>query len=139
MTCPPRLPHLFCGGINPPPFIAMKEAKTGTKVPPATKVAPQVITWDMVDEATDDLFTEDVTFNLAECKADGRLETRRSKTGNIGYRVTTDQGRVVTFWSSTRDLCLETDEDGNCSLLPGTTITDDGSLIPPGSKSSFWD
>jgi hypothetical protein len=117
----------------------MKEAKTGTKVPPATKVATQVITWDMVDEATGDDFTEDITFNLAECKADGRLETRRSKTGNIGYRITTDQGRVVTFWSTTRDLCLQTDEDGNCSLLPGTTITDDGSLIPPGSKSSFWD
>lgn len=105
----------------------------GAKAPVA-----QVITWDMVDESTNDLFTEEISFNLAECKAEGRLETKRSKTGNIGYRVTTDQGRVVTFWSTTRDLCLETDEEGNCTLIPGTTITEDGSLIPPGTQSSFW-
>lgn len=109
----------------------------GAKAPKAAETAAkpklQIVTWDEVDDSTSDDFTEELTFHISE------VETKRSRTGNIGYRVTTDQGRVITFWRTTRDLCIETDEEGNCSLIPGTTVANDGGLIPSGTQSGFWD
>ena len=105
------------------------KAPQGAKAPKAAEAAQpadtagktkSVTTWDEVDESTSDEFTEELTFHISD------VETKRSKTGNVGYRVTTDQGRVITFWRTTRDLCIETDEEGNCSLISGTTVADDG-------------
>jgi len=75
-----------------------------------------------------------LTFNISD------VEAKASKSGNVGFRVTTDQGRVVTFWSSNMDAVVEAlDDDGNHQVIPGTRIADDGGLIPKdASQGGFW-
>jgi hypothetical protein len=75
-----------------------------------------------------------LTFNIES------VEAKASKTGNVGFRVTTDQGRVVTFWSSSMDQVVEaTDDSGNFQVIPGTRIAADDGLIPKdASQGSFW-
>lgn len=75
-----------------------------------------------------------LTFNISS------VEAKASKTGNVGFRVTTDQGRVVTFWSSNMDQVVEAvDESGNFQIIPGTRLADDGGLIPKdSSQGGFW-
>jgi hypothetical protein len=77
---------------------------------------------------------EDMTFNISS------LETKVSKTQNVGFRVTTDQGQQITFWSSNMDQVVEAlDDAGNYQVIPGTRVADDGGLIPAGSKpGGFW-
>ena len=77
---------------------------------------------------------DQLTFNISD------VEAKASKSGNVGFRVTTDQGRVVTFWSSNMDAVVEAlDDDGNHQVIPGTRIADDGGLIPKdASQGSFW-
>ncbi len=77
-----------------------------------------------------------LTFNIKD------VESKISpKTRNVGYRVTLDNGQVVTFWSSNLDQVIEAiDDKGNHRVIAGTRITDDGSLIPKDAKSGgFWD
>ena len=70
------------------------------------------------------------------------MEIRNAETtGNVGFRVTTDQGQVITFWSSNVDQVVEElDNNGNCRVLPGTGISKDGGLIPADrvSTGGFW-
>ena len=76
-----------------------------------------------------------LTFNKAD------LEIQVASNGNVGFRVTTDQGQVITFWSSNVDQVVEElDNIGNCRVLPGTGISRDGGLIPADrvSTSGFW-
>jgi hypothetical protein len=77
---------------------------------------------------------DQLTFNISS------VEAKASKSGNVGFRVTTDQGRVVTFWSSNMDAVVEAlDDDGNHQVIPGTRIADDGGLIPKdASQGGFW-
>lgn len=79
--------------------------------------------------------TEELTFNLKD------VEVRASKTGNVGYRVKTDQGKVITFWDSTMDeVIVETNATrGDYAVAPGVTVTEDGGLIPKGTQANgFW-
>lgn len=77
---------------------------------------------------------EQLTFNIAD------VEAKASRTGNVGFRVTTDQGRVITFWSNLMDQVVEsTDDNGGHRVIPGTRIADDGGLIPKdASQGGFW-
>lgn len=77
---------------------------------------------------------DQLTFNISS------VEAKASKSGNVGFRVTTDQGRVITFWSSNMDAVVEAlDDDGNHQVIPGTRIADDGGLIPKdASQGGFW-
>ena len=78
---------------------------------------------------------EQLTFNIKE------VEVKPSKTGNVGYRVKTDQGKVVTFWASTMDEVIEevNEARGEYAVKAAVTITEDGSLIAPGKGSNgFW-
>ena len=75
------------------------------------------------------------TFNLKN------VETKPSKTGNVGFKATLDSGKVVTFWSSNMDKVVEVENEakGDYRIKPGTQITEDGSLIPSDSASNgFW-
>lgn len=78
--------------------------------------------------------TEGLSFNIAD------VESKISKSGNVGYRVTLANGQVVTFWSSNVDQVIEAiDDKGNHQVIAGTRITDDGSLIPKDAeKGGFW-
>lgn len=82
-----------------------------------------------------DASTSGLTFNIAD------VESKISKTGNVGYRVTLANKQVVTFWSKNLDQVIESiDDEGNHRVIAGTRITDDGSLIPKDAKSGgFWD
>jgi hypothetical protein len=78
-----------------------------------------------------------LTFNISSVQA------KAFKTGNVGFRVTTDQGTVVTFWSSTMDQVVEAlDDAGNFQVIPGVRLAkdDDGSfgLIDPSRSTSIW-
>jgi hypothetical protein len=123
----------------------MANPKPGTKVPSSTKradagaKAPKMSNWDQFDSSFNDTIeTPELTFNISD------VERKKARNGNHGFKVETDQGTVVTFWLSTRDLCIQVDEEGVCSLIEGTTLSepdDNGyvALIPPGSGGSFWD
>jgi hypothetical protein len=77
--------------------------------------------------------TSTLTFNIAS------VETKVSKTGKVGFRATTDQGTVITFWSSNMDQVVEpTDEEGNFRVVPGTSVSQEGSLIDKDAATSFW-
>lgn len=83
-----------------------------------------------------------LTFNLAdaECKA--------SASGNVGFKVKTNQGKVITFWTSTADATVKAlDDAGNFQVIAGTRLAEeklpDGTiaygLIPKESASNgFW-
>lgn len=69
------------------------------------------------------------------------VETKASKTGNVGFKATTDQGKVITFWQSNMDLVVEPVEgkEDQFQVIAGTQITEDGSLIPKGAAvNGFW-
>lgn len=72
------------------------------------------------------------------------VEFRDTKTGkNVGVRVKTDQGKVITFWSSNADEVTEHIDGAEphvFRVVPGTQVLEDGSLIPGDSKAKgFWD
>lgn len=84
-----------------------------------------------------------LTFNLAnaECKA--------SANGNVGFKVKTDQGKVITFWTSTADATVKAlDDAGNFQVIAGTGLA--AEVLPDGttayglidksstSRNSFW-
>lgn len=76
-----------------------------------------------------------LTFNVKN------VETKASKGGNVGFKATTDQGKVITFWQSNMDLVVQAVEgkDDQFEVIPGTQITEDGALIPKGSATTgFW-
>lgn len=103
-----------------------------TSVP---EVTPTISSWEDYDDLFDNEVTEDLTFHISDVKH------KDSGTGNRYYKVRTDQDTVISFWTTTRNLCIEVDVKGNCSLIPGTTITKKGSLIPPGkgNQGDFGD
>ena len=75
-----------------------------------------------------------LTFNISS------VETKVSKTGKVGFRATTDQGTVVTFWSSNMDQVVEpTDDNGNFRVVPGTKVSQEGSLIDKDAAKDFWE
>ena len=103
----------------------------GTTVP-----TPQVTTWDAIDETINDESLE-LTFTLSEVITDKtRWAVSKSNNGNHGFVVKTDDGTVVSFYQSNRDDIWETDDDGVCTLIPGTKMLEDGSLIPGNSSSN---
>jgi len=83
-----------------------------------------------------------LTFNLANA------EVRPTASGNVGFKVKTDQGKVITFWTSTADTTVKAlDDAGNCQVIAGTRLAEeklpDGTiaygLIPKDSASNgFW-
>jgi hypothetical protein len=109
--------------------------KPGAKAP--TKVQP--IGWNDVDNMVNDESLE-LTFTLSEVISDPtRWAVSKSNNGNHGYVVKTDQGDIVSFWASNRDDIWETDDDGVCTLIPGTKMLEDGSLIPGNASSNKLD
>ena len=75
-----------------------------------------------------------LTFNISS------VETKVSKTGKVGFRATTDQGTVITFWSSNMDQVVEpTDDNGNFRVVPGTKVSQEGSLIDKDAAKGFWE
>lgn len=82
-----------------------------------------------------------LTFNIKD------VEIKVANNGNTGFRVTTDQEKVITFWSNQLDsadndpIIEELDDKGNFRVLPGTQVTKEGNLIPGNLKQSggFWD
>jgi hypothetical protein len=80
--------------------------------------------------------TSDLTFNIDD------VETKISKSGNVGVRVKCSNGTIITFWSTNMDQVVEAiDDDGTYQVIAGTKVLDDGSLIPADAASTgkFWD
>lgn len=78
---------------------------------------------------------DQLTFNIAN------VETKPSKTGNVGFKATTDQGKVITFWSSNMDSVVEPvdGKEDEFRVIPGTQVTEEGSLIPKDrTANGFW-
>jgi hypothetical protein len=99
------------------------------------------LTFDMLQkEALGQLAQQ--TFNIAN------VEAKASKSGNVGYKVVTDQGKVITFWASTLTSCIEAvDDNGNFRVVPGTRLAEetlpDGTpalgLVPKdAAQGGFW-
>lgn len=111
--------------------IAAKAAREAAKLQqtsvPEVK-SSKISSWDEYDELFD-TDVENLTFHISDVK-------HKDSKNNRFYKVRTDQDKVISWWRTTRDLVIEVDEEGNCSLLPGTTITDDGALIPAGSGTN---
>ena len=59
------------------------------------------------------------------------------RTQNVWCRVETNKGNIVTFWINSAEDVVEELDNGTCQLLPGTTISQDGALIPGGRKLSW--
>ena len=113
----------------------MNKTKVGAKAPKS-----QVVTWDMVDERIINKESLELTFTLSEVYDDPtRWAISESSNGNHGYVVKTDQGTIVSFYLSNRDDIWETDDDGMCTLIPGTKMLEDGSLIPANASSNKLD
>ena len=73
------------------------------------------------------------TFNIKN------VEVKPTKTGNVGYRVTTDQGKVISFWQSNMDRVIEAIDEDNFRVIPGTSFAEDGGCIPRDAVSGgFW-
>lgn len=72
-----------------------------------------------------------------------KVETKKSKTGNVGLRVVTDQGKTITFWASTADAVVEQVPGGSETqwrVVPGTSVLEDGGLIAKDAQAGgFWD
>lgn len=69
------------------------------------------------------------------------VKTKPSKTGNVGYQATCDNGKVVTFWDTNMDSVVEElDADkGLYGVKHGVQITTEGGLIAADAKSNgFW-
>lgn len=63
-----------------------------------------------------------------------------SKSGQVGFRATCDNGDIVTFWESTADGVIDEIAPGKFRLKPGVDIARDGGLIPAESrnKGGYW-
>lgn len=84
--------------------------------------------------------TEGLTFNINDLTDENVYVAE--KTGNVCYRYTCANGKVISFWSSNADQVVEAiDDKGNHQVIAGTQILDDGSLIPSDKRStgSVWD
>ena len=75
-----------------------------------------------------------------------KIENVESKaspiTGNVGFRVETDEGKTITFWLSNMDEVVELTDaaTGLYTVIPGTRVAADGGLIPASAKAGgFWD
>lgn len=94
------------------------------------------LTKSILDESQSGL-----TFNIND------VESKVSKHGNVGYRVTCTNGQVITFFANNKEGVYQLDElieaidnDGTHRVLAGVRLSDDGSLIPKNAKSGgFWD
>ena len=83
-----------------------------------------------------------LTFNIS------KVDSVPTSTGNVSFKVETEEGKIVTFWSSKMDEVVEpTDDKGNYRVVPGTRLAaetlKDGTaafgLIPKGSaKGGIW-
>ena len=77
-----------------------------------------------------------LTFNI------NNVESKASPvTGNVGFRVKTEEGKVITFWLSNMDEVVElTDEKaGLYTVIPCTRVAEDGGLIPKTANAGgFW-
>lgn len=60
------------------------------------------------------------------------------RTNNVWCRAKTSKGNTVTFWINNASDVVEETADGKLRLLPSTTISSDGALIPGGTSLS-WD
>lgn len=121
MGCPIKLPHHKFGGEGSPSFASLN-----------SKIMAATLLHALVEQAISQ-DTSTLTFNIAS------VETKVSKTGKVGFRATTDQGTVITFWSSNMDQVVEpTDEEGNFRVVPGTSVSQEGSLIDKDAATSFW-
>lgn len=96
-----------------------------------SKVLPTLA--DLATQASASMDT--LTFNIEN------VEHKASKTGNVGFRATCDNGNVITFWSGNMDQVVEMiDNNGNYRVLPGTRVSNDGGLIPKDARQGgFWD
>jgi hypothetical protein len=68
------------------------------------------------------------------------IEAKTSKSGQVGFRATCDNGEVVTFWESTADRVIDEVAPGKFRLKAGVDVAKDGGLIPAESRSTggFW-
>lgn len=67
------------------------------------------------------------------------IEAKPATTGQVGFRATTDDGQVITFWESTADSVIEEVTPGRFRVKPGVDIAKDGGLIPANSgNKGFW-
>lgn len=70
------------------------------------------------------------------------IETKPARTGKVGFKVVTEQGKTITFWSSNMDRVVEVVDEakGLYQVKPGTIFAEDGGLIPSDSATGgFWD
>lgn len=80
-----------------------------------------------------------LTFSLADLEIG-----EPSKSGNIGFRVTCDNGKKVSFWSSNMENVVEETSEGNFRVLPRTRFSEEDEfgyfgLIPENSKNGgYW-
>jgi hypothetical protein len=93
------------------------------------------LTKSILDESQSGL-----TFNIKD------VESKVSKSGNVGYRVTCTNAQVITFFANNKEgdyqldkLVEAIDDDGNHRVIAGVRISDDGSLIPKDAEQGgFW-
>lgn len=77
-----------------------------------------------------------------------KVDSVPTSTGNVSFKVETNEGKVITFWESNMDSVIkQVDDNGNYSVIPGTRLAEeslkDGStaygLIPKDSaKGGIW-
>jgi hypothetical protein len=63
------------------------------------------------------------------------VETKVSKSGQVGFRATCDSGEVITFWATIIDRVVDEIAPGKFRLKSGVDVAKGGGLIPP--KSGF--
>jgi hypothetical protein len=79
-------------------------------------------------------------FDITECEIQVS-----EKTGNTGFRVTCESGKVITFWETyeksghTMFDCVEHVEGNKFRVVVGAKITTEGNIIPKGVEGGgFW-
>ena len=65
-----------------------------------------------------------LTFNISDVETVTHTKSGKPiSTGNVGLKVKTSEGKVITFWSSNMDSVVEpTDNKGNYRVIPGTRL-----------------
>jgi hypothetical protein len=125
MTLPSNKPHHKFGCVHPPLLISLK-----------CKFMSKKLSLSSLVEQVKRQATEGLSFNIEN------VETKVSKSGNVGVRAECTNGTIITFWSTNMDQVVEAiDDNGTYQVIAGTKVLDDGSLIPSekASTGKFWD
>ena len=101
----------------------------------------------LVEQALSQL--SQLTFNISNVESVTKTKSGKPiSTGNVGLKVKTNEGDVITFWSSNMDEVVEpTDNKGNYRVVPGTRLAPEkdtdgnptlGLISKDSAKGGIW-